>query len=104
MIAKAEGDLKQRMYIFNCTQRAHQNYLENMPVILMCLFISGLKYPILATSCAWGWMTFRVIYFLGYTRVDKKEGSGRRQGATFWGIQFFMLGLLLKVAWDMISA
>ena len=104
MIDKAEGDVKQRMYIFNCAQRAHQNYLENLPALLMSLFIGGLRYPLLTAFCGVGWMAFRIVYWLGYTNSDKKDGEGRRQGSAFWAFQFFLQGLLLKVAWDLISS
>ncbi|KAL7272395.1 hypothetical protein RUND412_004803 [Rhizina undulata] len=72
---------------FNCTQRAHQNFLENYPVFLATMLITGLKYPILATSLGSVWLVGRVAYALGYRASSPESGgTGRYKGV------FFMLG------------
>jgi len=55
---------------FNCTQRAHQNTLENLPVILASTAITATKYPILAASLCAGWVFSRVLYTIGYSTGD----------------------------------
>jgi glutathione S-transferase len=103
-IAAASGDKKMRMYIFNCAQRAHQNYLENLPILLTGVLVGGLRHPLIAVGLGVGWMVFRIVYFIGYTRTDKKDGIGRMQGASFWAFQFSLLGLLAKTAFDFVWA
>ncbi|CAG8974796.1 hypothetical protein HYALB_00000409 [Hymenoscyphus albidus] len=34
-------------HVFNCTQRAHANYIENLVPMLGSLFIAGLRFPLL---------------------------------------------------------
>lgn len=59
-MATAEADPKKKL--FNCYQRAHQNYLENYSSFLVVLFSGGIKHPIasavagalyLASMCHW---------------------------------------------------
>jgi len=57
---------------FNCTQRAHANTLESLPVILATTAISGLRYPVLAASLCGAWVFARVLYTIGYSRGDPK--------------------------------
>jgi glutathione S-transferase len=97
-------ELKKKKYLFNCAQRAHQNYLENMPMLLTSMLIGGARHPRFATVCGIGWIAFRLRYWFGYMREDKTDGSGRLQGATFWAFQTTLLGLLVKTACDFIVA
>jgi MAPEG family protein len=71
-------------------------------MLLTGLLIGGARHPRFATACGIGWMVFRVVYWVGYMREDKRDGEGRRQGATFWGFQTMLLGLLGKTAYDLI--
>lgn len=50
---------------FNCTQRAHQNTLENLSQFFVSSLISGLLYPRLATGAAGLFIVGRIVYTLG---------------------------------------
>lgn len=50
--------------VFNCTQRAHQNTLEQAPYFLTGLLIAGLKHPRFATVSGALWLAGRVVYTL----------------------------------------
>merc|ERR1712106_222686 len=52
--------------LFNCYQRAHQNTLENIPLFLALLLISGLYFPKYAAGAGLVWVVGRVIYSYGY--------------------------------------
>ncbi|EFX85346.1 hypothetical protein DAPPUDRAFT_300290 [Daphnia pulex] len=56
--------------LFNCYQRAHQNTLENYPLVLMLLFTGGLQYPIPAALGGAVWIAGRVAYSKGYYTGD----------------------------------
>ncbi|KAJ7698181.1 hypothetical protein B0H14DRAFT_2549263 [Mycena olivaceomarginata] len=58
---------------FNCAQRAHQNTLEYLPLLLSATLITALKYPTLAASALGLWSFSRVGYTLGYTTGDPKK-------------------------------
>lgn len=60
----AEKDPK--AFAFNCAQRAHSNYLENLPTALLALFVTGLRYPVPAAAAGVAWALARVIYARGY--------------------------------------
>ncbi|GAA5862966.1 hypothetical protein JCM3774_006703 [Rhodotorula dairenensis] len=79
----AERDVKAK--IFNCTQRAHYNTIENLPVFLTALFHSGLYYPRFAAAAGLIWVAGRFAYIAGYGSGDP---SKRQLGA------FQYLGLL----------
>ena len=81
-IAKVD-DPKQKkaMYLFNCAQRAHYNFIENYNTVLPALLISGLKHPVSAAAIGSAWLVCRVIYAVGYTRADKEGGKGRLAGS-----------------------
>jgi len=51
---KAEAAASKDAMIFNCTQRAAQNTLEYLPVVITCTVITAVKYPILAACVAPG--------------------------------------------------
>lgn len=40
---------------FNCTQRAHQNTLENLPVFLIMQILLAQAYPMLASGLGVAW-------------------------------------------------
>ena len=96
-MANATPEKKHFMYLFNCAQRAHANYLENQPSVAIAALITGVQYPITTTVLGVGWMVNRVIYALGYTRADKTDGTGRLVGGGVW---FFQLGLMGLTAWS----
>ncbi|TGZ63218.1 hypothetical protein CRM22_007042 [Opisthorchis felineus] len=56
--------------LFNCIQRAHQNYLEMLPSFLMTLFIGGLRYPRSFAVCGVVYLLGRILYFRGYSTGD----------------------------------
>lgn len=61
-------------YQFNCAQRAHANYTENVTPYLAALLISGLSYPVYAGALGLTWTTGRVVYALGYTSSAGPKG------------------------------
>lgn len=92
-LSSAEPDKKKAMYLFNCAQRAHQNYLENQPSVIAALLIAGVEYPLTTAGLGVAWMVNRVIYAVGYTREDKTGGKGRLAGSAFWLCQLGLFGL-----------
>ncbi|KAJ3507178.1 hypothetical protein NLJ89_g6453 [Agrocybe chaxingu] len=70
--AAASGDANK----FNCAQRAHQNTLENIPIVYVLTLLSGVKYPIFAaTTCAL-WTVSRIFYTRGYITGDPNKRLG----------------------------
>uniref|UniRef100_A0A5K3G0W6 Glutathione S-transferase 3, mitochondrial n=1 Tax=Mesocestoides corti TaxID=53468 RepID=A0A5K3G0W6_MESCO len=70
---------------FNCIQRAHQNYLEVLPLFLMGLFVGGLHCPVGAAVLGSTYLAGRIFYYRGYTSGDPKN---RKQGV--FGFVAFM--------------
>ncbi|KAL5967058.1 Microsomal glutathione S-transferase 3 [Taenia solium] len=70
---------------FNCIQRAHQNYLEVMPMFLMGLFVGGLYCPVGATILGTTYLIGRIFYYKGYT---SGVPSNRKKGV--FGLVAFM--------------
>ncbi|BGO97878.1 microsomal glutathione S-transferase 3 [Rhodotorula toruloides] len=68
--AVAERDIKAK--IFNCTQRAHANTLENLPIFLISLFHTGLYHPVAAAVGGLVWILGRFAYVQGYASGDPK--------------------------------
>ncbi|OAL02615.1 hypothetical protein IQ06DRAFT_217517, partial [Phaeosphaeriaceae sp. SRC1lsM3a] len=70
---------KRALYLFNCAQRGHYNFLENYPPALTGMLVTGLWYPKFAAAAGALWIAGRVIYALGYTSTSKKnvDGKGR---------------------------
>ncbi|KAK4043486.1 hypothetical protein C8A01DRAFT_13040 [Parachaetomium inaequale] len=67
-----------RAFTFNCAQRAHNNFTENLTPFLGALLISGLKYPVFAASLGGVWSVARTLFAFGYT---SKGPDGRIVGA-----------------------
>ncbi|VUZ42084.1 unnamed protein product [Hymenolepis diminuta] len=76
---------------FNCIQRAHQNYLENIPFFLSGLFIGGLYCPVGATFLGSVYLFGRICYYKGYISGDP---SKRRRGMV--GMMALMLLMLVN--------
>ncbi|KIJ21950.1 hypothetical protein PAXINDRAFT_165282 [Paxillus involutus ATCC 200175] len=74
---------------FNCTQRAHQNTLENAPLVTLSTLIFGLKCPHAAAMMCGSFVVGRIIYTLGYKSGDPAR---RVPGAAIGGLS--MMGLL----------
>ncbi|MCJ1297411.1 hypothetical protein MMC08_000197 [Hypocenomyce scalaris] len=100
---EAEAATSSEKYLFNCAQRAHANYLENYPMFLTGMLISGLKYPVLSAGLGASWCVARVFYTLGYMRKDKEQGKGRMMGAWFWLPQMALGVTSGLVGWSMLG-
>jgi len=96
----ADPELKKNMYLFNCAQRAHANFLENYSAFLPAMLIAGIAYPVGAAVTGVIWTISRYLYAVGYTRKDKNNGSGRLLGSGFWFAQATLYGMVGKMAWD----
>jgi glutathione S-transferase len=81
--------------IFNCCQRAHANTLENMPNILLSLFIAGLGFPRAASACGIVAILGRIVYTLGYSSGDPKK---RLRGSFEYLGRIPLLGMARAVA------
>ncbi|KAK4219645.1 hypothetical protein QBC37DRAFT_109844 [Rhypophila decipiens] len=75
---------------FNCAQRAHANFTDNLTPFLGELLITGLRYPIFAASAGGVWVFGRVIYAIGYT-------NGGPQGRTVGSIVSALTDFVLKL-------
>ncbi|RUS29514.1 hypothetical protein BC938DRAFT_480562 [Jimgerdemannia flammicorona] len=91
--AEAESDSKKKL--FNCYQRAHQNYLEGYASFLMVLFVGGLKYPEINSAAGAVYLLGRIVYARGYQTGDP---SKRQRGS------FAYLGLLTMVGTTIATA
>ncbi|KAI0066425.1 membrane-associated proteins in eicosanoid and glutathione metabolism [Artomyces pyxidatus] len=99
---KAEQEANKDALIYNCKQRAHQNTLEVMPVIVITTLITSLEHPLVAASGCGLWVLGRIGYTIGYASGDPKQ---RSKGGVIG--YFGMLSLLLgsgKVVFDLIMA
>ncbi|KAG1757797.1 hypothetical protein EDB19DRAFT_65401 [Suillus lakei] len=91
---KAEVQESKAVLRFNCMQRAHQNTLESVPVVVVSTVVAGLKYPTLAAALCLAYSFGRVVYTIGY-----KSGEPQRRlyGSTISGLP--LLGLLLTATY-----
>lgn len=96
-MSAATPEQKKKMYLFNCAQRAHGNFLENAPSFIPALLVAGLRYPVASSIMGVGWILSRIAYAIGYTRADRDDGKGRLVGAPFW---LFQIGLYGMVGWS----
>ncbi|KAM0794098.1 hypothetical protein BDR22DRAFT_788917, partial [Usnea florida] len=66
----AEAKENKERYLFNCAQRAHGQFLEHQPQMLVGLLVGGLRYPVISACVGTAWCVSRVAYAVGYTRRD----------------------------------
>ncbi|KAF2803971.1 membrane-associated proteins in eicosanoid and glutathione metabolism [Mytilinidion resinicola] len=94
------------MYLFNCAQRAHQNYNENHPSALAMILIAGIRYPLSTTALGVIWAVNRTIYAVGYTNAEeqgaRKGGKGRYRGVGWYVGHIGLAGLCIKTGIDMV--
>ncbi|KAJ3293219.1 Microsomal glutathione S-transferase 3 [Rhizoclosmatium sp. JEL0117] len=62
--------------VFNCYQRAYQNFLENYPQFLFLLTVSGIKYPVIASVAGVTWVVGRMLYASNYQSGDPSKRNG----------------------------
>ncbi|CAK7269144.1 hypothetical protein SEPCBS57363_003452 [Sporothrix epigloea] len=102
--ASAEQAAKEpAAFQFNCAQRAHANFIENLPPVIANILIAGIKFPVLSASLGAAWAVSRVLYARGYTRNGPK---GRFIGAihSIFGLAISILSVntaysLVKTLW-----
>lgn len=70
---KEEENKSKEAKKFNCTQRSHQNTLENISQFYATLFISGLHYPRIAAISGAIYVISRIIYTIGYNSGEPKN-------------------------------
>lgn len=67
---------------FNCAQRAHANFTENITPFLGALPVAGLRYPAASAILGVAWVAGRTLYLVGYT--SSAGPKGRRPYAHSW--------------------
>ncbi|KAI1849494.1 hypothetical protein JX265_012745 [Neoarthrinium moseri] len=83
-----------KAFKFNCAQRAHGNFVENVTPFLGALLIAGLRFPTASAACGAAWVLGRVWYAAGYTA---RGPAGRRGGFTISA--FSDLALKVMAMW-----
>jgi glutathione S-transferase len=68
--ALAEKDPKANA--FNCAQRAHAHFTENLTPHVLDLAIAGLRFPLIAAGCGLLWSVGRAVYAYGYVNIGPK--------------------------------
>mmetsp|Transcript_68423 Transcript_68423/g.182061 ORF Transcript_68423/g.182061 Transcript_68423/m.182061 type:complete len:181 (-) Transcript_68423:32-574(-) len=64
---------------FNNAQRAHHNFLEQVPSVLTLLMLAGIRSPRPAAALGLGYFVARILYAQGYRGA--KGAKGREAGA-----------------------
>ncbi|KAI8066773.1 hypothetical protein BC940DRAFT_301517 [Gongronella butleri] len=67
-----EAEKDEKKHLFNCTQRVHQNTLENFPIFSTLLLIGGLEHPKASAIGGAVYLLGRFGYAIGY-RTGKPE-------------------------------
>jgi len=86
---------------FNCAQRAHMNYTENLPSFLGALLLAGLKFPLASAALGFFWSFARYLYMVGYS-TGAEGGKGRLKGIYYVIAQYGLIGLAIYNAVTMI--
>ncbi|KAH8100004.1 membrane-associated proteins in eicosanoid and glutathione metabolism [Cristinia sonorae] len=70
---KSEAAASEAALKFNCAQRAHQNTLENLPMVLGSTVVAATRCPTFAASTLGVWVIARALYTIGYCTGDPKK-------------------------------
>ncbi|MCJ1379404.1 hypothetical protein MMC17_002505 [Xylographa soralifera] len=103
-VTATEAATSKEKYLFNCAQRSHAQFLEQLPPFLVTLLVSGLKYPVLSAGLGAFWVVSRVLYAIGYTRPQIEGGKGRYWGAGYYIPTAALLVMSGMTGWSMISS
>jgi glutathione S-transferase len=93
-------------YVYNCAQRAHANYVENLFPAVGAMLLGGLRNPQTATWWGLGWMGMRLAYLWNYTRssgvtvVHGRPPMGMGTAMGVWVCQFALYVHAIRAAWD----
>lgn len=80
-VPAAEAATSVAKYRFNCAQKAHANFTETHPTIIVSMLVAGLHYPVVSASLGAVWAVGRVLYAAGYAReANAENGKGRMIG------------------------
>jgi len=104
--ASAEDASKDKdKFRFNCAQRAHSNYLENLAVVLPAFLASAIHYPTVSSSLLGFWLACRIVYTRGYVgSAHNSTGKGRYKGIFFHFAQFGLAITAGMSAWKLFSS
>lgn len=76
---------------FDCVQRAHQNFLEGLPLFNFSVLLCGLQFPVFAGVCGLGWSASMILKMWGYA-------NGGPQGRQWGGGLAHLFDLPLMLA------
>ncbi|PBK68833.1 membrane-associated proteins in eicosanoid and glutathione metabolism [Armillaria solidipes] len=74
---KAQEEASKEAKIFNCAQRAHQNTLENIPIIYTSTLLTAVYYPTVAAAALGTWVLGRILYTRGYVTGDPANRNAK---------------------------
>ncbi|KAF8913653.1 hypothetical protein CPB85DRAFT_543349 [Mucidula mucida] len=92
---KAEAEASRDAYVFNCAQRAHQNTLENVAVVVTSTLITAVSYPLVAASGCALWVFGRALYTRGYIQDPEVRNTHGGYIGSF-GQTVVMLGSMIS--------
>ena len=81
-------------YDFNNAQRVHQNFVENVGVVVPATLLAGLAFPQAAAIAGGVHFLGRFLYAWGYTT---KEGGNRRETGAVLSHSSTMVNLVLSI-------
>jgi len=76
-VADAVPGVHEKADEFNRVQRGHQNMFETMSGVMSMVLVGGIKYPLVATSCAVAFCVGNYFYLKGYADSSKDVSKAR---------------------------
>ncbi|TFK77302.1 membrane-associated proteins in eicosanoid and glutathione metabolism [Pluteus cervinus] len=100
---KAEAEQSKDAFLFNCAQRAHQNTLESLPIVLILTLLGGLQYPVVVAAASGAWTISRISYSRGYVTGDPIQRTRGLSKLAYVG-QLALLGSSVLTVVNLIQA
>lgn len=97
---KAEAEKDPKKNIFNCTQRAHQNTLEMLPIYGTLMLVGGIKYPEISAGAGVVYILGRVFFTSGYCTGDPAKRT--RGGFGYFGL-ITLLGTATSTVYQLLK-